>query len=86
MNSQAKPELVFQVPAGNFANQASENVHHEYNQAAPIHLPDSSDGEEQGNADNRKEGDDNGSQSGIAIDQFRKTEVKWFPGAPNLRM
>lgn len=34
----------------------------------------------------RREGDDNGSQSGIAVDQFRKTEVKWFPGVPDLRM
>ncbi|KAK2655779.1 hypothetical protein Ddye_008831 [Dipteronia dyeriana] len=58
MNSHAKPELVVQGPAGNFANQASENVHHEYNQAAPIHLPNSSDSEEQGNADNRKKGGD----------------------------
>ena len=35
---------------------------------------------------NRREGDDNGSQSGIAVDQFRKTEVKRFPGVPDLRM
>ncbi|KAH7554536.1 hypothetical protein JRO89_XS12G0232600 [Xanthoceras sorbifolium] len=66
LNSQSKPEHVFQGPAGNFSNQASETVpalsvlgsNREYNQAAPVHLADSSDSEEQGHADNRKEGDD----------------------------
>ncbi|XP_044480134.1 probable WRKY transcription factor 3 [Mangifera indica] len=56
INSQAKPEVVLQgqiAPSHSVPGNNQESSH-----AAPIQIPESSDSEELGDADNRKEGDD----------------------------
>lgn len=55
-NSQAKSELFLQGQIAQVHSVPESNK--ESSQAAPIQLPESSDSEEVGDADNRKEGDD----------------------------